>query len=103
MICDTMGLYQPTSTKPLKPYVCTESMVAGTGVIMEIDTGASVSLISEKEWTSIKGFAPQLTLNTSKAPLLHTYTGSTIQPLEHVRLGIDNNNQHHNFNAFVAL
>ena len=65
---------------------------------MDIDTGASVSMISEK-WTRIKGLVPQLTLNTNKAPLLRTYTGRTIQPLGQVRLGLDRNNQHHKLNA----
>ena len=70
---------------------------------MDIDTGASVSLISEKEWTKIKGLAPQLSLNTNKPPLLRTYSGSTIQPLDQVRLRRDHNNQHHNLNALVCL
>ena len=54
--------------------------LAGTSVTMEIDTGASVSLILE-EWNRIKRLALQLTLNTNKEPLLHIYTGSTIKLL----------------------
>ena len=56
-----MGLYHTASTNTVKPYVCTVNM-GGTCVTMEIDTGASVSLISEKQWTKIKGLVPQLTL-----------------------------------------
>ena len=39
--------------------------MADTEVTREIDTGASVSLISVKEWTTIKESAPQLTMNTT--------------------------------------
>jgi len=39
--------------------------MADTEVTREIDTGASVSLISVKEWTRIKESAPQLTMNTT--------------------------------------
>lgn len=68
---------------------------------MKIDTGTSVLLISQ-ERTKIKWLVPQLTLNTNKEPLLHTYTDSIVQPLSQVQLGLDHNNQHHNLNAFVV-
>ena len=95
-----MGLYHTTSTNTVRPCVCTVS-TTGTDVTMEIDTGALVSMISEK-WTRIKRLVPQLTLNTNKAPLLRTYTGRTIQPLGQVRLGLDRNNQHRKLNAPVV-
>ena len=70
---------------------------------MEINKGASVSLISKKEWTIEKGSAPLQTLEINKVPRLYTYAGSTIQPLGQVQLEVDNNNNvHYNFHAFVS-
>ena len=77
----TTGLYHTTSTNTVKT-VCFYCEY-------------------EKEWTRIKGLFPQLHLNTRNAPLLRTYTGSLNQPLGQVRLGLDQNNQHRNLNAFV--
>ena len=53
-------------------------------------------MISEKAWTRVKG------VYTNKAPLLRTYTGSTIQPLGQVRRGLDHNNHHHSLNALES-
>ena len=69
---------------------------------MEINKGASVSLISKKEWTIEKGSAPLLALEINKVPRLYTYAGSSIQPLGQVQLKVDNNNVRYNFHAFVS-
>ena len=49
----TLSLHHTTGNHIVKPYECTVSM-AGKVVCLEIDTGASVSLISEREWGIIK-------------------------------------------------
>lgn len=97
----TMSLYYTSSANTINICVCTASM-AGTEVTMEFDTGASVSLISEKEWTRIKESTPQLALNTNNVPRLRTYDGNTIYPLGQIKLETDHNNQHHNLHALVV-
>ena len=49
----TLSLYHTTGNHTVKPYECIVTM-AGKVVCLEIDTGASVSLISEREWGMIK-------------------------------------------------
>ena len=69
---------------------------------MEIDKGASVSLISQKELITLKEPAPQLTLNIDEVPRFYTYPGSTIQPLGQVELEVDHNNEHQNMHALES-
>ena len=60
--------------------------MAGKVVVLAIDTGASVSLISEREWGMIKDSAPQLKLDTNNVPCLRTYAGDPIKPSGKIRL-----------------
>ena len=69
---------------------------------MEIDKGASVSLISQKELITLKEPAPQLTLNIDEVPRFRTYAGSTIQPLRQVELEVDFKNEHHDLHALES-
>ena len=75
----TLSLHHTTGTATVKPYVCTVSM-AGKVLVLVIDTGASVSLILEREWGMIKDSAPQLKLDTNNVPCLRTYAGDPIKP-----------------------
>ena len=97
----TLSLHHTTGTPTVKPYVCTVSM-AGKVVVLEIDTGASVSLISEREWGMIKDSAPQLKLDTNNVPCLRTYAGDPIKPLGKIRLNVCHNNQQHNLPVLVV-
>ena len=54
--------YRTSSTHIANPNIFTACMT-GTEVTMGIDTGASVSLISEKQWARIKESVPQLTMS----------------------------------------
>ena len=96
----TLSLHHTTGTPTVKPYVCTVSM-AGKVVVVEIDTWASVSLISEREWGMIKDSAPQLKLDTYNVPCLRTYAGDPIKPLGKIRLNVCHNNQQHNLSVLV--
>ena len=69
--------------------------MAGKVVRLEIDTGASVSFISEREWGIIKESAPQLTMDTNNVPCLRTYAGNPIKPLGKIRLNVYHNKQQH--------
>lgn len=96
-----LSLYHTSGTNLVKPYVCTMTL-EGTGVTLEIDTGASVSLISEKEWTRIQEASPKLTLSKDNIPRLRTYAGNTIQPLGQVPLEVYHNNQHYKLPVLVV-
>ena len=69
---------------------------------MDIDKGASVSLISQKEWIRLKEPAPQLTLYTDEVPRFRTYAGSTIQRLGQIQLEVDFKNEHHDLHALES-
>ena len=45
----TLGLYHTSATHSIPPYMC-NVQVDGSELSLEIDTGSSVSLISEVEW-----------------------------------------------------
>ena len=97
----TLSLHHTTGNHTVKPYECTVSM-AGKVVCLEIDTGASVSLISEREWGMIIESAPQLTLDTNNVPCLRTYAGNPIKPLGKIRLNVYHNNQQHKLPVLVV-
>ena len=81
------------SSSPSKPYVVT-MQVNGTELPMEVDTGASLTLISkttfDKPWNAQE--APNLQPTTSK---LRTYTGENIEVLgiANVNVSIQEQNQ----------
>ena len=85
----------------VKPYVCTIN-VCSTPVILEIDTGSSVTLLSHTEWARIKEKAPKLTLDTKKVPCLRTYSGHIIQPLGRTLLDVYHNDTHCQLYALVV-
>ena len=85
----------------VKPYVCTIN-VCSTPVILEIDTGSSVTLLSHTEWARIKEKAPKLTLDTQNVPCLRTYSGHTIQPLGRTLLDVYHNDTQYQLYALVV-
>ena len=85
----------------VKPYVCTIN-VCSTPVILEIDTGSSVTLLSHTEWARIKEKAPELTLDTKNVPCLRTYSGHNIQPLGRTLLDVYHNDTHYQLYALVV-
>ena len=97
----TLSLHHTTGTHTGKPYECTVTM-AGKVVCLEIDTGASVSLSSEREWGMIQESAPQLTLDTNNVQCLRTYAGNPIKPLGKIRLNVYHNNQQHKLPVLVV-
>ena len=86
----------------IKPYVCTIN-VCSTSVILEIDTGSSVTLLSHTEWARIKEKAPKLTLDTRNVPCLRTYSGHNIQPLGRTLLDVYRNDTHYQLYALVIV
>ena len=97
----TRSLHHTTGTHTVNPYECTVTM-AGKVVCLEIDIGASVSLISEREWGKIKESASQLTLDTNNVPCLRNYAGNPIKPLGKIRLNVYHNNQQHKLPVLVV-
>ena len=85
----------------VKPYVCTIN-VCSTPVILEIDTGSSVTLLSHTEWARIKEKAPKLTLDTQNVPCLRTYSGHNIQPLGRTLLDVYHNDTRYQLYALVV-
>ena len=75
--------------------------VCSTPVILEIDTGSSVTLLSHTEWARIKEKAPKLTLDTQNVLCLRTYSGHNIQPLGRTLLDVYHNDTHYQLYALV--
>ncbi|XP_071949945.1 uncharacterized protein [Antedon mediterranea] len=76
---DTLGKY-------VKPYMCAVTL-NGVPVMMEIDTGATTSLMCEEQFGNIK--KGNLTLNTDCLPKLRTYSGEIIEHPEGVLDHVD--------------
>ena len=98
-----LNLYNTNTQQPgsEKPYVCTIN-VCSTPVILEIDTGSSVTLLSHTEWARIKEKAPKLTLDTQNVPCLRTYSGHNIQTLGRTLLDVYHNDTHYQLYALVV-
>ena len=92
-----MSVYRTSSTHIANPYIFT-----GTEVNMGTDTGASVSLISEKQWARIKESVPQLTMTKTNVPRLSTFADHTIKPLREVHQHREHDTHHHNLQALVV-
>ena len=85
----------------VKPDVCTIN-VRSTSVILEIDTGSSVTLLSHTEWARIKETTPKLILDTQNVPCLRPYSGHNIQPLGKTFLHVYHDDTHYQLNALVV-
>ena len=71
--------------------------IEGNPLTMEVDTGAAVSIISNKTWNSISYF-PKLSLQPTP-DTLRTYTGETIPVLEELSVQVE----YHGQNATLPL
>ena len=85
-----LGLYHtPCANIRVNPYVL-ELVIDSVPVRMEIDTGASRSLISSEQWQELHQRVPRLTLETRDLPNLRTYSGEVIVPLGSVVVNVQN-------------
>lgn len=76
-----LSLFHTASqVRQVNPYMCTVEM-EGIPMSMEIDTGASSTIVSEKQWKKLTALAPHLVLNDDNLPKLRTYAGEFIKPL----------------------
>ena len=75
-------------TRQVEPYGCTVK-VSGQDILMEIDTGAAVSLLCEKEWQRLKSSNNNLQLLKDGVPQLRTYTREVIRPLGRVIVDVE--------------
>ena len=63
----------------VKPYMCAVTL-NGMPLMMEIDTGATTSIISSRQFEQIRQGSQQLQLTTENLPTLRTYSGHMIHP-----------------------
>ena len=70
-------------------------------MVLEIDTGSSVSLISGVEWAKMCQKS-ELTLDTHNVPRLRTYAGTTIEPLGRAYVNVCHNSQQHRLPAIIV-
>ena len=96
----TLGLYHTSATYSIPPYMC-NVQIDGSELSLEIDTGSSVSLISEIEWAKMCQKS-ELTLDTHNVPRLRTYAGTTIEPLGRAYVNVCHNNQQHRLPAIIV-
>ena len=73
----------------------------GTNLIMEIDTGAARSIISDQTFTQLwpEDLCPSLKLTNTA---LKTYTGERIKPLGVISVQIEVNNQKEQLDLLVV-
>ena len=96
----TLGLYHTSATHTIPPYIC-NVQIEGSDMVLEIDTGSSVSLISGVEWAKMCQKA-ELTLDTHNVPRLRTYAGTTIEPLGRAYVNVCHNSQQHRLPAIIV-
>ena len=70
-------------------------------MVLEIDTGSSVSLISGVEWAEMCQKS-ELALDTHNVPRLRTYAGTTIEPLGRAYVNVCHNSQQHSLPAIIV-
>ncbi|XP_033105655.1 uncharacterized protein LOC117107953, partial [Anneissia japonica] len=90
---DTIGSH-------VKPYMCTVTL-NGIPTMMEIDTGATTSLISEAQFKQIQLGKLNLSLITEELPKLRTYSGEIIQPLGQVMVEVGHENQNYHLPLLI--
>ena len=73
-----------------------------TPTIMEIDTGATVSIISTHQIDLLKENAHQLGMETNNLPVLRTYSGENMQPQGHVHLQVGYNDKTYQLPSLVV-
>ena len=96
-VCDTHMLFSVSNRRT--PPIVLKVAVNGQNLPMELDTGASVSLISEVTWRKLQPFCSKLQPSTVK---LCTYTGEIISALGEVVVNMHYNNQQHEIRLVVV-
>ena len=75
----------------VEPYLC-KITLNGVSTTMEIDTGASSTLINEEQFTQLKQGDKVLHLQTEGVPSLRTYAGGIIQPIGKLAVSVEYEN-----------
>ena len=75
----------------VEPYLC-KITLNGVSTTMEIDTGASSTLINEEQFTQLKQGDTVLHLQTEGVPSLRTYAGGIIQPIGKLTVSVEYEN-----------
>ena len=104
-LCDdtytlSLGLYHTSATHTIPQYIC-NVQIEGSDMVVEIDTGSSVSLIPGVEWAKMCQKS-ELTLDTHNVPRLRTYAGTTIEPLGRAYVNVCHNSQQHRLPAIIV-
>ena len=102
-LCDdtyTLGLYHTSATHTIPPYIC-NVQIEGSNMVLEIDTGSSVSVIWGVKWAKMCQKS-ELTLDTHNVPRLLTYAGTTIEPLGRAYVNVCHNDQQHRLPAIIV-
>ena len=93
-------MYHTNDTHSIPPCMC-NVQIDGSELSLEIDTGSSVSLLSEVEWAKMCQKS-ELTLDTHNVPRLRTYAGTTIELLGRAYVNVCHNNRQHRLPAIIV-
>jgi predicted aspartyl protease len=91
---ETYNLLNVSNTSTKIPPYQEKFNVNGQNVDMEIDTGASLSVINHETYESLRQGNENLVLKESKV-ILHTYTGERVSPLGILEVTVKYGNQTH--------
>ena len=91
-------VYTVQSKSPRGPYVCVVK-INGAPTAMEIDTGASLSLVSVNQYKQLPCSVP---LDTTNIPTLRTYSGDIIQPLGRCVVNVEYKSQIYELSLLVV-
>ena len=90
-----------TTDKSVKPYCCAVTLNT-TPTIMEIDTGATLSIISTHQIDLLKENGHQLEMETNNLPVLRTYSGENMQPEGRVHLQVGYNDKTYQLRVWLS-
>ena len=98
-----MGTYHTSVNhgSRVKPFMCAVTL-NGVPVMMEIDTGATKSIISSRQFEQIRQGSQQLQLITENLPTLRTYSGHMTQPAGGVTVGVRHQEQSYTLPSLVV-
>ena len=88
---EMLNLYKLGESR-VKPLLVT-MQIEGTPLQMEIDTGASMSIMSEKMFREL---APERNIQPSKL-YLQTFTGEIVSPVGSAKVSVEYQNQKRNY------
>lgn len=91
---ETYNLFNVSNPSTKIPPYQEKFNVNGQNIDMEIDTGASLSVINRETYESLRQGNENLVLKESKV-VLHTYTGKRVSPLGILEVTVKYGNQTH--------